>query len=117
MARVRDFDGRPDERTQGRVDVEDGEESLAGWAEPDRPTERERRGSNGSRKPSHSSPELSTSIRHVLAVTGTPSVPARSPEHPSLVFGGAHSLAEHGHRGRGRRASAARRRQGAEGAL
>ena len=30
MARVLDLDGRPDERTQGRVDVEDGEESLAG---------------------------------------------------------------------------------------
>ena len=30
MARVLDLDGRPDERTQGRVDVEDGEEALAG---------------------------------------------------------------------------------------
>ena len=30
MVRVLDLDGRPDERAQGRVDVEDGEKSLAG---------------------------------------------------------------------------------------
>ncbi len=30
VARVLDLDGRPDERTQRRVDVEDGEESFAG---------------------------------------------------------------------------------------
>src|SRR3954469_5074741 len=31
MARVLDLDGRPDERTEGGVDVEDPEEPLAGW--------------------------------------------------------------------------------------
>ena len=29
MGRVLDLDGRPDERAQGRVDVEDSEQSLA----------------------------------------------------------------------------------------